>query len=61
MNNKLGFWKRIVKKYDRLTRNIFEWDWLLRNNNWSFEMGNLFTLVNIDNVFYNQNVCDELV
>ena len=48
-------------KPDRLTRNIFEWDWLLRNNNWSFEMCNLFKLMNIDKVFYNRNVCDELI
>ena len=62
MINKLRFWNRVVKMHpDRLTRNIFQWDWFLRNNNWSLEICNLFKLMNIvDNIFYNRNVCDEL-
>ena len=62
MINKLRFWNRVVKMHpDRLMRNIFEWDWVLRNNNWPLEICNLFKLMNVDNIFYNQNVCDELI
>ena len=62
MINKLRFWTRIVKMHpDRLTRNIFKWDWLPINNSWSLEICNLFKLLNIENIFYDQNVCDELI
>ena len=36
---------------DRLARNIFYCDLLLRNDNGSLEIRNVFKLMNIDNIF----------
>lgn len=43
---------------DRLTKRIFEWDWLKRRNNWSDDLFKIFEKLNLTDIFYNQNCCD---
>ena len=43
---------------DRLIKNIFEWDWLKRYNNWSSELCTMFNTIDMSNVFYNKGVCN---
>ena len=43
---------------DRLTKQIYEWNWLKKDNNWSEDI--LYLLIKIDmaDLFYNRNYCD---
>ena len=60
MINKLRFWNRVVSMHpDRLTRQVFEWDWLSRNNNWSMEMYSVFKMLDMETNFNQLNVCDK--
>ena len=43
---------------DRLTKRIFEWDWLKKNNNWSEDILYLLNKLDMANLFYEQNYCD---
>ena len=43
---------------DRFIKNIFEWDWLKRYNNWSSELCTMFNKIDMSNVFHNQGVCN---
>ena len=42
----------------RLTKRIFEWDWLKKNNNWSEDILHLLNKLDMADLFYNQNYCD---
>ena len=43
---------------DRLTKRIFEWDWLKKNNNWSEDILYLANKLDMADLFYEQNYCD---
>ena len=43
---------------DRLTKQIFEWDWLKKDNNWSEDILYLLNKLDMAELFYNQNYCD---
>ena len=43
---------------DRLTKRIFEWDWLKKNNNWSEDILYLLNKLDMADLFYEQNYCD---
>ena len=42
---------------DRLTKRIFEWDWLKKNNNWSVDILYLLNKLDMADLFYEQNYC----
>ena len=52
-------WNRLVKMdSSRLTKKIFEWDWLIRRNNWSSDICSTFLKLDPDTHFYNQDQFD---
>ena len=56
--HKVRLWNKLTSMHpDRLTKNIFERDWLKRYNNWSSELCTMFDKIDMSNVIYNQGVC----
>ena len=56
---KVRLWNRLVQMdSSRLTKNFFEWDWLIRRNNWSSEICSTFLKLDSDTHFYNQDQFD---
>lgn len=43
---------------DRLAKIVFNWDYNRNNNNWSYEIGHLFHLINMQETFEQLNLCD---
>ena len=57
--HKVRLWNKLTSMHlDRLIKNIFEWDWLKRYNNWSSELCTMLNKIDMSNVFYNQGVCN---
>ena len=57
--HKVRLWNKLTSMHpDRLTKNIFEWDWLKRYNNWSSALCTMFNKIDMSNVFYNKGVCN---
>ena len=57
--NRLRLWNKLCAMHpDRLTKRIFEWDWLKKNNNWSEDILHLLNKLDMADLFYNQNYCD---
>ena len=57
--HKVRLWNKRTSKHPyRVIKNIFEWDWLKRYNNWSSELCTMFNKLDMSNVFYNQGVCN---
>ena len=54
---KIRLWNRLIKMHpDRLIRSIFEWDWLLRKDNWLSEILSIFSTLQSQNNFHEQNL-----
>ena len=57
--NRLRLWNKLGEMHpDRLTKQIFEWDWLKKYNNWSENILYLLNKLDMAVLFYNQNYCD---
>ncbi len=55
----IKFWNRLIGMSQfRLTREIFDWNYALGNNNWATDIKALFTNIRIENVFSNKVVCN---
>ena len=56
---KVRLWNRLVQMdSSRLTKKIFEWDWLIRRNNWSSDICSTFLKLDSHTHFYNQDQFD---
>ena len=57
--NRLRLWNRLCAMHpDRLTKRIFEWDWLKKNHNWSEDISHLLNKLDMADLFYNRTTCD---
>ena len=57
--HKVRLWNKLTSMHPyRLIKNIFEWDWLTRYNNWSSELCTMFNKIDMFNEFYIQGVCN---
>ena len=55
----LRMWNRLCKMpNDRLTKQIFLWDYRLCRNNWSSEVSQIFQSLNLQQEFLDQTECD---
>ena len=58
-SNRLRLWNRLCEMHpNRLTKQIIEWDWLKKYNNWSENILYLLNKLDMAVLFYNQNYCD---
>ena len=52
-------WNRLIDMpRDRLTRKVFDWDYSLCRNNWSFEVKNIFENCNLLHIYDDCSNCD---
>jgi hypothetical protein len=57
----VNYWNRLVKMDDnRLTKRVFKYDHERNRSNWSYDMQNLFLMLNMDDVFDHITVCNLL-
>jgi len=54
----LRFWNRLISMDDnRIAKHIFLWDYNICNNNWSYELKNIFNELHLDH-FENLSLCN---
>lgn len=57
--NMFRYWNRLINMPEnRLTKCIFEWDWVKCKDNWSSELRELYTQFDSQNTFFEKTLCD---
>ena len=55
----LRYWNRLLKmNQNRLTKQVFLWDYNLENNNWSTEVKNVLNTIDMEYIFENMSTCN---